>query len=66
MSMQTIEVSDAVYNEIMSRRVGREAISKTIQRELKPVKKCAIRSELEQLRKEPTVSRSEFEKRIGI
>lgn len=66
MDMQTIEVSDAVYNEIMSRRVGRETISKTIQRELKPVKKCAIRSELEQLRKEPTVSRSEFEKRIGI
>jgi len=34
--MQTIEVSDTIYNEIISRRKGRESISKTLERELKP------------------------------
>jgi len=32
--MQMIEVSDAVYQEILSRRKGRESISKTLEREL--------------------------------
>ena len=35
--MQIIEISDAVYDKIMARRVGRESISKTIDRELRPV-----------------------------
>ena len=34
--MQTIEVSDSIYKEILSRRKGRESISKTLERELKP------------------------------
>ena len=34
--IQIIEVSDAVYDKIMARRVGRESISKTIERELRP------------------------------
>ena len=37
--MQTIEVSDAIYQEILSRRKGRESISKTLERELKPKSK---------------------------
>jgi len=32
--MRTIEVSDTVYQEILSRRKGRESISKTLEREL--------------------------------
>jgi len=32
--MQMIEVSDAVYQEILSRRKGGESISKTLEREL--------------------------------
>ncbi len=39
MYMQTIEVSDAIYQEILSRRKGRESISKTLERELKPKSK---------------------------
>ena len=38
--MQTIEVSDAIYQEILSRRKGRESISKTLERELKPKSKA--------------------------
>jgi len=34
MYMQTIEVSDTIYQEILSRRKGRESISKTLEREL--------------------------------
>lgn len=64
--MQTLEVSDAVYNEIISRRIGREAISKTIQRELKPAKKCAVCEELELLSKEPHYTADEVEKILGI
>lgn len=41
--MRTLEVSDAVYKEILSRRIGRESFSKTIMRELRPVEKCDIR-----------------------
>ena len=52
MIMKTVEVSDAAYNEIMSRRVGREAISETILRELKPTEKCSVREELEKLERE--------------
>lgn len=35
--METIQVSKAVYNEIMSRRIGRESISTTLHRELNRV-----------------------------
>ena len=38
--MPTIEVSDTVYDEILSRRRGRESISKTLERELKPEAAC--------------------------
>ena len=34
MYMRTIEVSDTIYQEILSRRKGRESISKTLEREL--------------------------------
>ena len=39
-SMPTIEVSDTVYDEILSRRRGRESIGKTLERELKPEAAC--------------------------
>ena len=40
--MQTIEVSDTVYQEILSRRKGRESISKTLERELMPKSKTVV------------------------
>ncbi|MBP2132952.1 putative CopG family antitoxin [Methanomicrobium sp. W14] len=64
--MRTIEISDTAYEELMSRRLGREAISKTLIRELKPVKKCAAVEELERLRKEPGSKLSVVEKRLGL
>ena len=42
MYMQTIEVSDTVYQEILSRRKGRESISKTLERELMPKPKTVV------------------------
>ena len=38
--MPTIEVSDTVYDEILSCRRGRESISKTLEREIKPEAAC--------------------------
>ncbi|MBQ3719112.1 MAG: hypothetical protein II893_06965 [Methanomicrobium sp.] len=64
--MRTLEVSEAVYQEILSRRIGREAISKTIMRELKPVEKCDIREELEQLRRQPRYDLSDLKKEYGL
>ncbi|WP_042706236.1 hypothetical protein [Methanomicrobium mobile] len=64
--MKTLVVSDVVYNELYSRRIGREAISKTIMRELKPVEKCNIREELEQLRKEKGSRLPEVKSRLGL
>lgn len=64
--MKTLEVSDAVYKEILSRRIGREAISKTIMRELKPVEKCDIREELEELRRQPRYTISDLKKEYGL
>lgn len=65
MCMQTIEVSDTIYQEILSRRKGRESISKTLERELKPVKKCARVAELEGLRKQPGSDISVVEERLA-
>ena len=64
--MKTLVVSDVAYNELYSRRIGREAISKTLLRELKPADKCEIREELERLRKEPRYSADEVEEILGI
>lgn len=64
--MQEIKISDSIYNEILSRKKGRESISKTLERELKPVKKCAAVEELERLRKEPGSKLSVVEKRLGL
>ena len=64
--MRTLEVSEAVYQEILSRRIGREAISKTIMRELKPVEKCDIREELDQLRRQPRYDLSDLKKEYGL
>ena len=64
--MKTLVVSDVAYNELYSRRIGREAISKTLLRELKPTDKCEIREELERLRKEPRYSADEVEDILGI
>jgi len=65
--MQTIEVSDSAYNEIMSRRIGREAISKTIVRELKPVQtKSKALEEIERIKKGKYYSLDEAEAKFGI
>ncbi|WP_083523484.1 hypothetical protein [Methanofollis ethanolicus] len=63
--MQTIEVSNTIYNEIVSRRIGKESLSKTLERELKPVKKCARTAELERLRRQPGSDISVVEKRLA-
>jgi len=65
MHMQTIEVSDTIYNEIISRRKGKESLSKTLERELKPVLKCARVAELERLRRQPGSDISVVEKRLA-
>lgn len=65
MCMQTIEVSNTIYQEILSRRKGRESISKTLERELKPVKKCARVAELERLRNQPGSDISVVEERLA-
>ncbi len=65
MYMQTIEVSDTIYQEILSHRKGRESISKTLERELKPVKKCAIVAELERLEKQPGEDISVVKERLA-
>lgn len=64
--MRTLEVSDAVYKEILSRRIGRESISKTIMRELRPVEKCDNLEELEQLRRQPRYDLSDLKKEYGL
>ncbi len=64
--MQNIKVSNAVYDEILARKKPGETISKTIERELKPVKKSAAVMELERLRKEPGSKLSVVEKRLGL
>jgi predicted CopG family antitoxin len=63
--MKTLVLSDAAYNELCSRRIGRESFSKTILRELRPAEKCEIREELERLRREPRYSAEEAEKILG-
>jgi predicted CopG family antitoxin len=47
MCMRTIEVSDTIYDEILSRRKGKESISKTIERELKP--KSKVQADIDKL-----------------
>lgn len=64
--MQNLKVSNAIYEEILSRKKPGETISKTIERELKPVKKSAAVKELERLRKEPRYKLSEVEKELGL
>lgn len=65
-NMRTLEVSDAVYKEILSRRIGRESISKTIMRELRPVEKCDNLEELGQLRRQPRYDISDLKKEYGL
>jgi negative regulator of replication initiation len=71
--MQTIEVSDSMYKEILSRRKGRESISKTLERELKPT--SASRNEtnvkkvddmVRETNKEKTYTSKELRARYGV
>lgn len=65
--MKTLVVSDVAYNEIYSRRIGREAISKTIMRELKPAnKKSKALEELMKIEKGKFYSLDEAEEKFGI
>ncbi len=65
--METLVVSKAVYDDIMSRRIGREAISTTLQRELKPkAKKCKQLEDLERWESEPTCTLDELKKELGL
>ncbi len=63
--MKTLVVSDVAYNELYSRRKGREAISKTLMRELKPAKKSALRNRLDKLSKEPARDFYEVVEELG-
>jgi len=60
MHMRTIEISDAVYQEILSRRKGREPISKTLERELMQSK---IEGDINRL--DADITRSEKTKRYS-
>ncbi|ADN37073.1 hypothetical protein Mpet_2326 [Methanolacinia petrolearia DSM 11571] len=62
--MQDIKVSNAVYNEILSRKKAGETISKTLERELKPKGKSKALQELESIGKGKFYKRSEVEKMI--
>lgn len=65
--MKTVEMSDAAYKELLSRRIGRESISKTILRELKPVQyDSKALEELKRIEKGTFCSLDEAEKKYGI
>lgn len=63
--MQTIEVSNAAYERLMSQRVGRESISTIILREVPPYS-CNAQAELESLRKEKGSKLPDVKKRLGL
>ncbi|MDD4126567.1 MAG: hypothetical protein PHV39_02630 [Methanomicrobium sp.] len=67
--MQEIKISDSIYNEILSRKKGRESISKTLERELKPVKKEVNKSkalqELDEIKKGKFYTRTQVEKMLA-
>ncbi|WP_042705646.1 hypothetical protein [Methanomicrobium mobile] len=53
--MKTIEISNAAYNRIMSKRRGDESLSTVILREIKKGKKqMSLRDELDMIKKEGT------------
>ena len=56
--MQTITISNELYDNIMSRKNGRESTSKILERELKPIDARLI--ELERLKKEKRCKVSEI------
>lgn len=65
--MKTVEMSDAAYKELLSRRIGRESISKTTLRELKPVQyNSKALEELKRIEKGTFCSLDEAEKKYGI
>lgn len=69
--MQTIEVSDTVYQEILSRRKGRESISKTLERELMPESRVqadidTLDADMRRWGKGRTYTLDQVEKRLGL
>jgi len=69
--MQTIEVSDTVYQEILSRRRGRKSISKTLERELLPESRVqadidTLDADMRRWGKGRTYTLDQVEKRLGL
>ncbi len=70
--METIEISKAAYNRIMSKRRGDEAISTVILREIKkgdnkPTNKISLREEIDMLEKTGTYyTRDEAYEKLGL
>ena len=69
--MQTIEVSDTIYQEILSRRKGRESISKTLERELLPESRVqadidTLDADMRRWGKGRTYTLDQVEKRLGL
>lgn len=62
--MQTIEISDKLYQEILAHRKGRESISKVIERNFKPEKSRALQ-ELEEIKKGKFYTRSQVEEALS-
>ena len=62
MCMRTIEVSDAIYQEIISRRKGRKSISKALECELKPKKVVACETAVNVKKVDEMVRRTNREK----
>lgn len=63
--MQTIEVSNAAYERLLSQRNGRESISSVILREVPPYS-CNAQAELESLRREKGSKLPDVKKRLGL
>jgi len=64
MYMQTIEISDELYKEILTHRQGKESISKTIERKFKqekPGKKSKALQEIDEIRKGKFYTRTQVE-----
>jgi len=66
-TMQTIEISDKLYKEILAHRQGDEPISKVIERKFKqeePEKKSKALQEIDEIRKGKFYTRTQVEKAL--
>lgn len=70
--MQTIEISDKLYKEILAHRQGKESISRVIERNFKP-KKSQLEKDIDKLdaeirasKKTKTYTSAQVKKELGL